>query len=238
MIDDPLALVVQMIAVLAAGMYPVGFLFGACSDCCCPPEECTKCTHPCSVDTLLTKFRFNMEVAGHEFDETAFEQGTFEFSDRLILKEGDGIDGSELGGTGFALPGPGSLLNIDWPECFPSNAQLIINVFIDTSYDACGCAQCSVRLEARVGANQVGGGELATSGPVSATIPIGCDGSLLEPSSLELSYPQIQSNNPLDEFMDCGDVDLVEVFGDWVNENLLITVTGMEVDSCECGACF
>jgi hypothetical protein len=43
MIDDPLALAVQMIAVLAAGMYPVGFLFGTCSDCCCP--ACSRCTH-------------------------------------------------------------------------------------------------------------------------------------------------------------------------------------------------
>jgi hypothetical protein len=44
MIDDPLALAVQVIAVLAAGMYPVGFMFGVCSDCCgCPP--CGRCTH-------------------------------------------------------------------------------------------------------------------------------------------------------------------------------------------------
>lgn len=45
MIDDPLGLIVQGIFVLAAGMYPVGFLFGVCSDCCdqCPP--CSRCTH-------------------------------------------------------------------------------------------------------------------------------------------------------------------------------------------------
>ena len=40
MIDDPLALAVQMIAVLAAGMYPVGFMFGVCSACCCSNDTC------------------------------------------------------------------------------------------------------------------------------------------------------------------------------------------------------
>lgn len=43
MLDDPLGLAVQMIFVLAAGMYPVGFLFGVCSDCCgCKP--CNLCS--------------------------------------------------------------------------------------------------------------------------------------------------------------------------------------------------
>jgi hypothetical protein len=42
--DDPLFLLMQGIWLLAAGMYPLGFLFGACSACCCP-DECSKCTH-------------------------------------------------------------------------------------------------------------------------------------------------------------------------------------------------
>jgi hypothetical protein len=44
--DDPLFLLMQGIWLLAAGMYPLGFLFGACSACCdeCP-EECNKCVH-------------------------------------------------------------------------------------------------------------------------------------------------------------------------------------------------
>jgi hypothetical protein len=46
MIDDPLSLLAVGIWLMAAGMWPVGFLFGACSKCCdeCP-EECSKCTH-------------------------------------------------------------------------------------------------------------------------------------------------------------------------------------------------
>ena len=46
MIDDPLSLVLWLSWLMAAGMYPVGFLFGTCSACCqqCP-DECSKCTH-------------------------------------------------------------------------------------------------------------------------------------------------------------------------------------------------
>lgn len=38
MIDDPLSLVLWSSWLMAAGMYPIGFLFGACSDCC--SQEC------------------------------------------------------------------------------------------------------------------------------------------------------------------------------------------------------
>jgi hypothetical protein len=46
MIDDPLGLIVQGIFLLAAGMYPVGFLFGACSECCdqCRNDSCADFT--------------------------------------------------------------------------------------------------------------------------------------------------------------------------------------------------
>ncbi len=48
MLDEPLGLIMQGILLLAAGMYPVGFLFGACSDCCCPP--CSKCSQYYAFD--------------------------------------------------------------------------------------------------------------------------------------------------------------------------------------------
>jgi hypothetical protein len=41
MIDDPLSLLSLGIWLMAAGMWPVGFLFGACSACC--DEECDEC---------------------------------------------------------------------------------------------------------------------------------------------------------------------------------------------------
>lgn len=40
MIDDPLALVAAGIWLMSAGMYPLGFLFGACSDCCQQDAGC------------------------------------------------------------------------------------------------------------------------------------------------------------------------------------------------------
>jgi len=45
MIDDPFALLAYGILLLAGGMYPIGFLFGACSACCDEAEEgCDRCT--------------------------------------------------------------------------------------------------------------------------------------------------------------------------------------------------
>jgi hypothetical protein len=40
MIDDPLSLLMQGIWLLAAGMYPLGFMFGTCSACCCRNNTC------------------------------------------------------------------------------------------------------------------------------------------------------------------------------------------------------
>lgn len=54
MIDDPLALVLYVVTVMAGGMYPLGFLFGACSACCddeCP-DECSKCAGIYHYDAL------------------------------------------------------------------------------------------------------------------------------------------------------------------------------------------
>jgi hypothetical protein len=44
MIDDPLSLLSLSIWLMAAGMWPVGFLFGACSACCDGDEECSNLT--------------------------------------------------------------------------------------------------------------------------------------------------------------------------------------------------
>jgi hypothetical protein len=40
MIDEPLSLIVAGIWLMAAGMYPLGFLFGACSPCCQNEDQC------------------------------------------------------------------------------------------------------------------------------------------------------------------------------------------------------
>jgi hypothetical protein len=40
MIDDPLSLLSLGIWLMAAGMWPVGFLFGTCSACCCRTDTC------------------------------------------------------------------------------------------------------------------------------------------------------------------------------------------------------
>jgi len=64
MIDDPLGLVVQAIAVLAAGMYPVGFLFGVCSDCCCP--ACNLCSSA-YISCYPTEFTVTFNGQSHTY---------------------------------------------------------------------------------------------------------------------------------------------------------------------------
>lgn len=68
MIDDPLALIVQGIAVLAAGMYPVGvgYMFGVCSACCddCP-EECNKCNHFYNGTGCQSVESYSVTIAGY-----------------------------------------------------------------------------------------------------------------------------------------------------------------------------
>lgn len=72
MIDDPLALLMQGILLFAAGLYPLGFLFGSCSACCgesCPAwwfnfDRCIRMTTvgavppeggDCAIETDLTR---------------------------------------------------------------------------------------------------------------------------------------------------------------------------------------
>lgn len=79
MIEDPLGLVLQAVFVLAAGMYPVGFLFGACATCCgdCPP--CSRCTHyanGCPHYDYLTSNNWIWDV---DWSYTVDGIGTFTF---------------------------------------------------------------------------------------------------------------------------------------------------------------
>jgi hypothetical protein len=75
MIDDPLSLLSLGIWLMAAGMWPVGFLFGACSACC---DECGECPCPpncdftCDTGNKLKNITFNGRLGDFTFDETDF----------------------------------------------------------------------------------------------------------------------------------------------------------------------
>jgi hypothetical protein len=70
MLDDPLGLIVQGIFLLAAGMYPVGFLFGACSGCCCVcgvagtdlADWCCDGTHPEEITVRISNGTENQTI--------------------------------------------------------------------------------------------------------------------------------------------------------------------------------
>jgi hypothetical protein len=38
--DDPVSIVLYLVTALAGGMYPLGFMFGVCSSCCCRSDDC------------------------------------------------------------------------------------------------------------------------------------------------------------------------------------------------------
>jgi len=128
MIDDPLALVIYGITALAAGMYPVGFLFGACSSCCdeCP-EECTKCTHAYNgcqpVHTLL---RYEIEGydttidivdPGGELSGGCGTPGAWTLTEEQYLEvEPESISGCILPSE-LTPAGPGNVDECDCPLC-------------------------------------------------------------------------------------------------------------------------
>jgi len=142
MIDDPLALVVQMIAVLAAGMYPVGFLFGTCSDCCCP--ACNKCRHywnrgqDCEISFFGSEF--DMEYSFGEYGTVAIpsvgsEPSTGEGNNSLSVPTGN-LPAAPNGLT-YLEGGPfGGASNFLFPN------QIISRTVDDT----CGCPCCEYDL--------------------------------------------------------------------------------------------
>jgi hypothetical protein len=136
MIDDPLALAVQMIAVLAAGMYPIGFLFGTCSDCCCP--ACSRCSHHAEARAL---------------EDTDFATATTLQNLSITLTVSDG----EIEQTHTAtLAQSNESIGHAFPFTFIDNGNeytvdvrfLIQEVFLTGKYNSCGCAiESTISLE-------------------------------------------------------------------------------------------
>jgi hypothetical protein len=99
MLDDPLGLIVQGIAILAAGMYPIGFLFGTCSACCnqCRSSTCEgfdleeAFSHRSGGQTYCPDFYQGPDILSLSFSPTCF---------------GSGVSGTVQGLGGDKGPGP------------------------------------------------------------------------------------------------------------------------------------
>jgi hypothetical protein len=99
MTDDPLGLAVQLIATIAAGMYPLGFLFGVCSDC-CAPDLC-----PCSP--LNEAYTLEVDITA----ETYFKSQVWERNDSFNCGGSDYASGTQFA---FATLFPGDDLDGTW----------------------------------------------------------------------------------------------------------------------------
>lgn len=268
MLDDPLGLIVQGIAVLAAGMYPVGFLFGACSDCCQCQQPCNYCTQPCNTDTLVNNVRFDMEVAGYQFDHTDFELWDgpeAPWSGRLLLKDSNVgvIAGSETEGTGFLIDNRGNppqgkqfLLNHEWPACItPDGTVLGINVYLSQVQDACGCPVCGLSFAVGIAFGFAGGGNVRAQASVFPQVQT-CSATTFSVSSLTIGDWQPAVTESVGDVWnsecDCGgDLALLDepdcdalsrqqlsgLVKTWLDDNFTISVTNLEIDTCECGPC-
>ena len=124
MIDDPLSLLSLGIWLMAAGMWPVGFLFGACSACCDKSED-DVCEVVCEGEGVcegsnVCVLQESGEIAGYPGSSVLFTSGgsTFETLDFF------GVNGYWLG-HGFLTAATQSVL-FSFGEARPRSVKVRI----------------------------------------------------------------------------------------------------------------
>lgn len=210
MIDDPLAMIMYAVTVMAGGMYPIGFLFGPCSACCdeCPPE-CSNCTHYVNNPGTCDIFRGD----GRTLTVTADGQGEQTLTDPSQEPCTNDIGLINLAGQ----PIPSGLAPFGTPFICVS----VIEGF--ATVDACGCNVCqaSISLQARF--------EYDPDGSVvfGVTAVIDFDSCDTTTGTASVTGQWIELDNETD-------ADVSELLS-WVNAlSVSVTVT---IPACDCGAC-
>jgi hypothetical protein len=226
---DPVSLPMWAVLLLSFAMYPLGFLFGACSDCCeeCP-DECSKCGRyysgnndgPCKDITA----DFTIQIAGSSATGT--------------------VTNSSLSSSGIpsvSLPFTCTLdTTNDGPVTFSFTLQAVVEeVLREFSGDECGCACCVLEfygyLEIQARAAPPFGRydfDSISSFPGVGVKLCECDqdtavGEMqLSTESTTLDGDVFESQNP-----PCGDL-----FAEWFNAQTM-TITLSNIVPCECGAC-
>lgn len=217
--DDPLSLLSLGIWLMAAGMYPLGFLFGACSACCdeCP-EECRKCTH--------------------FFNDTACEN----YMDVSVTVTSDLLGGDTVSQSGVCgIDGEGfdiTLANSEdpsLPQCILDVVAGIgvvnkatVNIARSIAGDECGCEVFEITGGVEI-AVEYEGSVLRFGATFTAIDGDSCDGGVLP---IEFAPIAFQQNDgwPVDD-PEC-DAELAQ----WLNDNLAFSGT-ITLGTCDCGAC-
>jgi hypothetical protein len=217
MMDDPLALAVQMIAVLAAGMYPVGFLFGVCSDCCgCPP--CSRCTHFANNGNECPTSGVDWTVTLGEYapQTLALNLGDYENTGIVIPLED--------------IPELPELPNTSGEWTYAMLSAIISDV--PRLSDSCGCESCLYGVGFRAELGFDNDGFLLYGRSLTADESLdGCsdDGSAIT-FSPNAGWAFVEGG-PSGYELETNAQDVL----DWLN-GLGLTVS-MQIDPCECGAC-
>jgi hypothetical protein len=256
MIDDPLSLLSLSIWLMAAGMWPVGFLFGACSACC---DECGECPCPpncdftCDTGNKFKNIKFNGRVGEFTFDETDFvpfpsrdENGDFfqdVFSIELPagLKRLNGATFLELGNQGWGYD-----LGIPLPECIDKveAVYLTLGIGFGTSQDDCGCPICLIFFDPGISVDL---GQEPRRGAVllsAAASPIvrSCDNAEWSPSSITYGdWTPDAGANGIEEWDDdgsCGsEQEAYDIIKAWLDENFVVEIENLQVQQSCCNKC-
>jgi hypothetical protein len=206
--DDPIAIVLHAVFLLAAGMYPMGMMLGSsCSPCCECSEPCSKCNHAyngtpgegrCNVE-----FRYSYSVNGDEVSGTK-PPGMEDVDDAP-----DAGNGEEFNCNGYKF---GLVLRLS-------------AITPGLSNDACGCETCCSFALTFAG---LGG----FSNPIFGFDFCDCDQTVFE---MDIDWPDLgfayQALGGVRDFCP-------EVFQQFLSRAETSTVSvRLEIDPCECGAC-
>lgn len=206
--DDPIAIVLHAVFLLAAGMYPMGMMLGSsCSPCCECSEPCSKCNHAYNgtpgQGRCIVGFSYSYSVNGHEVSGTK-PPGSEDVDD---------------------APDAG---NPEEFECSGDKFGLVLRLATITpglSNDACGCETCCSFSPTFAG---FGG----FSDPIYGFDFCDCDQTVVE---MDIDWPDLgfayQDLGGVQEVCP-------EAFQQFLDRAETSTVRlRLEIDPCDCGAC-
>ena len=226
MIDDPLGLAVQAILVLAAGMYPVGFLFGACSPCCpgCPP--CGRCTH--GANGCPGRPDNGDYVEELDFTFTVEGIGTVTIPD--VPFEPCGTAGADLSIPLETLPS----IPPNVPQTYVGAKFCGKEVLVVPVTDECGCSTCSYAITLLAEFNFDGDPQLNYELFFYGTLPNDCNETVVVLTPTPGSGWIVTFEDLLvdDEQAQAA---FVQELADFLNEQVI--TMSLTAEPCECGAC-
>lgn len=231
---EPLSLPLWAVLVFSAAMYPVGFLFGACSDCCATCQPCSRCNQP-----------YNYE------DDPCTEPPD---SIGLTTAYGSANYTPDASGNLIKTTIRGIIPLTEKVPCVDSEQSEDVEVFIGMrltrfrstgTLDECDCAQCFYYVEYEVGVAEYGTGPAPPGQPRVPYELFVLPASNPETSFIYDKCSQVSKTIPLTITHDAGTIpqelegacdgvtDLIASF----NSAAVSIQFDLDDQTCECGAC-